>query len=214
MLFRSSAGIYRDGETEAVVGIDTLTSEIARRFGAFKMGESGGIMFADEYGRPVLPLISKDLPILGYRFQKPKTENQFQAMPKFSSRAFSISDRTQDYVGEDGETYITLARSLKIKDHLWYVVFYQKKIRSLCRSLRSVVCAIELGFCCVLVGLVDDLPDRPIRYSSREKRFRGITPVTRCCSSSDQSKVSVLVDDEPRNSYSAQCDAGICRVVA
>lgn len=128
VMFSSTMGIYIDGKTEAVVGIDTLTGEIAKRLGGFRLGNTGGSMLVDEFGRPVLPLLAKDVPMVGYRFEKAKTIDQFKAMPRISSKAFNITvERLQDFSGVDGETYITLAKPIKVKGHNWSLVIYQKK---------------------------------------------------------------------------------------
>ncbi|MDG0817049.1 ATP-binding protein [Bdellovibrio svalbardensis] len=153
VMFSSTMGIYIDGKTEAVVGIDTLTGEIARRLGAFKLGSTGGLIVVDEFGRPVLPLLNGDLPMLGYRFEKPTTMDQFKTMPLLSSKAMSVmADRIQDFTGSDGETYITLAKPVKIKGHAWNLVIYQKKSEAYAGLYRRLLVLLVLVFVTYIVG--------------------------------------------------------------
>lgn len=128
VMFTSGMGLYRGGELEAVVGVDTLTGEIAARLSSFHLGETGGLFVADENGRPVLPLLNKDVPALGYKYIKATSLSQFKALSSVSAQSVSVAGgQIRDIAGLDGEEYITFARPLKMKGRSWNLVVYQKK---------------------------------------------------------------------------------------
>lgn len=127
IMFSATTGIYKSGKLEAVIGIDTLAGDIAHRLGAFKMGETGGAVIVDEHGRPVLPLIAKDLPLLGFKYLRALSQAEFKDMPKLSQKVFNIQvpRQLQEFPGMDGKAYLTLSRPLKGKP--WHLVIYQEK---------------------------------------------------------------------------------------
>ncbi len=153
VMFSTTMGMYIEGRTEAVIGIDTLTGEIAKRLSNFKLGETGGLMVVDEFGRPALPLLNKDLPMVGFRFEKAKTIDQFRVMPRLSSKAFNVMpERLQDFPGVDGETYITLAKSVKLKGHGWNLLIYQKKSEAYAELYVRLLALFISVFIAYLVG--------------------------------------------------------------
>nr|BFD58327.1 hypothetical protein CKG001_04340 [Bdellovibrio sp. CKG001]BFD61756.1 hypothetical protein BdHM001_04370 [Bdellovibrio sp. HM001] len=127
VMFSATTGIYKAGKLEAVVGIDTLAGDIAHRLGSFKLGETGGAVIVDEHGRPVLPLIAKDLPLLGYRYLRALSQDEFKSMPKLSQKVFNIQAQKQirEFPGADGKTYLTYSNPIKGKS--WHLVIYQEK---------------------------------------------------------------------------------------
>ncbi|HWU43753.1 MAG TPA: histidine kinase dimerization/phospho-acceptor domain-containing protein, partial [Bdellovibrio sp.] len=128
VMFTSAMGLYGHDEVEAVVGVDTLTGEMAQRMGAFHLGETGGLFVVDESGRPVWSLVSKDLPLIGFRYEKPATIDQFKKMSSLSGKVFNFTqEHIQDFTGEDGDTYITFSKPVQIKGRSWHLVAYQKK---------------------------------------------------------------------------------------
>lgn len=129
VMFSTTSGIYDGEKLEAVVGIDTLAGDIAQRLGAFRLGQTGGVMIVDAHGRPVLPLISRDLPLINYKYQKALSTDEFSHMPKISEKIFSIQgQKLQDFKGADGKIYITLAKP--IKGRPWNMVVFQEKIEA------------------------------------------------------------------------------------
>ncbi|WP_374031931.1 ATP-binding protein [Bdellovibrio bacteriovorus] len=128
IMFSTSTGIFSNGgKLEAVVGIDTLAGDIAHRLGVFKLGETGGALIVDEHGRPVLPLIAKDTPVLGFKYLRALNQDEFKAMPKLSQKVFNIQNQRQlqEFPGADGKTYLTYSRPIKGKP--WHLVIYQEK---------------------------------------------------------------------------------------
>lgn len=153
VMFTASMGIYQEGETEAVVGIDILTGEIARRLGNFHLGETGGLMVVDEFGRPVLPFVSHDLPMLGYRHENAKTPDQFKTMPRLSSKTVGVSvERLSDFTGADGESYITLPKPIRIKGQSWFLVVYQKKSEAYSGLYGRLFVLVASVFVAYLIG--------------------------------------------------------------
>lgn len=128
VMFSTTTGIFgTGGKLEAVVGIDTLAGDIAHRLGGFKLGETGGALIVDEHGRPVLPLIAKDTPVLGFKYLRALSQSEFKAMPKLSQKVFNIQNQRQlqEFPGADGKTYLTYSRPIKGKS--WHLVIYQEK---------------------------------------------------------------------------------------
>lgn len=127
VMFSTSTGIFSNGKLEAVVGIDTLAGDIAHRLGVFKLGDTGGALIVDEHGRPVLPLIAKDTPVLGFKYLRALSQSDFKAMPKLSQKVFNIQNQRQlqEFPGADGKTYLTYSRPIKGKS--WHLVIYQEK---------------------------------------------------------------------------------------
>ncbi|WP_374077444.1 ATP-binding protein [Bdellovibrio bacteriovorus] len=126
VMFSTGAGIYVDGKLEAVVGIDTLASDIAHRLSSFKLGETGGVIIVDNHGRPVQPLIAKDLPLAGYKYLRAFSKDEFRRMPKIVQKVFNIQgQKLQDFPGADGKTYITYSKP--IKGRPWHMIIYQEK---------------------------------------------------------------------------------------
>lgn len=126
VMFTAATGLYREGKLEAVVGIDTLASDIAHRLGLVRLGETGGVLIVDDQGRPVLPFVAKDQPLIGYRYLRAFTRDEFQKLPKISEVKFPISSlRIQDFKGVDGKTYVTFSTPLKGRSY--HVVVYQEK---------------------------------------------------------------------------------------
>ncbi|AHZ86111.1 Sensor histidine kinase RcsC [Bdellovibrio bacteriovorus] len=128
VMFSTTTGIFSNaGKLEAVVGIDTLAGDIAHRLGIFKLGDTGGALVVDEHGRPVLPLIAKDTPVLGFKYLRALNQDEFRAMPKLSQKVFNIQNQRQlqEFPGADGKTYLTYSRPIKGKP--WHLVIYQEK---------------------------------------------------------------------------------------
>ncbi|MFV8256485.1 ATP-binding protein [Bdellovibrio bacteriovorus] len=131
VMFSTTIGIFSNaGKLEAVVGIDTLAGDIAHRLGIFKLGDTGGALIVDEHGRPVLPLIAKDAPVLGFKYLRALNQDEFRAMPKLSQKVFNIQNQRQlqEFPGADGKTYLTYSRPIKGKP--WHLVIYQEKSES------------------------------------------------------------------------------------
>ncbi|WP_374029619.1 ATP-binding protein [Bdellovibrio bacteriovorus] len=126
IMFSTTTGIYKNGKLEAVVGVDTLSSDIAHRLEAFKLGETGGLMIVDNHGRPLLPLIAKNLPLIDYRYLRAFSKSEFKNLPKISQKVINLQGaRLQDFLGADGKTYITYSKS--IKGRPWHLVIFQEK---------------------------------------------------------------------------------------
>lgn len=126
VMFSTTTGIYEEGRLEAVVGIDTLAGDIAHRLGSFRLGETGSVIIVDNYGRPVLPLIARDLPLIGFKYQRVFNKDEFGRLPKISQKVFNIQGQgLQDFPGSDGKTYVTYAKALKGRP--WHMVIYQEK---------------------------------------------------------------------------------------
>lgn len=126
VMFSTTVGIYHQDRLEAVVGIDTLASDIAERLGNFHLGSTGGVIIVDEHGRPVTPLIAQDLPLIGFKYSRATSKEEFNLMPDMSQKVFSIQgQKLQDFHGVDGKSYLTYARS--IKGRPWHMVVYQEK---------------------------------------------------------------------------------------
>lgn len=126
VMFSTTMGLYEKGKLQAVVGIDTLASDIALRMGAFQFGKTGGAIIVDQYGRPVLPLIAKDMPIIGHTYRKAASREEFVAMPKISEKIFNIQgQKLQEFPGMDGKTYVTYSKS--IRGRPWSIVLFQEK---------------------------------------------------------------------------------------
>ncbi|MBO9666746.1 MAG: response regulator [Bdellovibrio sp.] len=125
VMFTTATGIFEGNKLIAVAGIDTLADQIADRLAQFKLGTTGGAVIVDEYGRPILPLLSRSLPLAGFKFQA-TSPDKFDRMPKLSEKAFALSSqKLQDFKGDDGETYLTLSRA--IKGRPWNLVVFQSK---------------------------------------------------------------------------------------
>lgn len=153
VMFTSSMGIYQDGELRAVVGIDVLTSEIAKRLADFKLGKTGGAFIVDETGRLVLPLVSMDVPMLGARYNRATTPSQFKTMPRYSTKAIDVSGSDiQDFVGADSEEYVTLAKPLAIKGHNWFLAVYQKKSEAYSVMYGKIFMLLASVFVAYLLG--------------------------------------------------------------
>ncbi|WP_413943938.1 ATP-binding protein [Bdellovibrio sp. HCB-162] len=126
VMFSTTMGIYSDGKLEGVVGIDTLASDIAHRLGSFRLGETGGVIIVDSHGRPVLPLIARDLPLVGYKYLRAFTKDEFRRMPTIVQKIFNIQgQKLQDFPGADGKTYLTYSKPLKGRP--WHMIIYQEK---------------------------------------------------------------------------------------
>lgn len=126
VMFTAAMGLYRDGKLEGVVGIDTLTTDIAHRLGLVRLGETGGVMIVDEAGRPILPFLAKDQPLIGYRHMRAFTRDEFKKLPTTSHVQFAVnSTRILDFKGVDGKTYVTYSTPLKGRP--LHVLVYQEK---------------------------------------------------------------------------------------
>lgn len=126
VMFSTTVGIYRQDRLEAVVGIDTLTSDIAERLGSFRLGSTGGVIIVDEHGRPVTPLIAQDLPLIGFKYSRATSREEFNGIKDMSQKVFSVQgQRLQDFPGADGKSYLTYAKP--IKGRPWHMVVYQEK---------------------------------------------------------------------------------------
>ncbi|WP_413569380.1 ATP-binding protein [Bdellovibrio sp. HCB117] len=126
VMFSTTTGTYKDGKLMAVVGIDTLAGDIAHRLGAFRLGETGGVIIVDSHGRPVLPLIARDLPLIDFKYLRAFSRDEFKKLPTLSQKVFNIQGaKLQDFAGADGKTYITYSKP--IKGRPWHMVIYQEK---------------------------------------------------------------------------------------
>lgn len=126
VMFSTTVGIYENGNLEAIVGVDTLASDIADRLAAFKMGDTGGVLIVDSFGRPVLPLLQKNVPLIGYTYVHATSKEEFKKIPKISEKIFNIQgQKLQDFPGSDGKTYVTYAKPLKGRP--WHMIIYQEK---------------------------------------------------------------------------------------
>jgi signal transduction histidine kinase/ActR/RegA family two-component response regulator len=126
VMFTAATGLYREGKLEAVIGVDTLASDIAHRLGLVRLGETGGVLLVDELGRPVLPFLAKDQPLIGYRYLRAFTRDEFRLLPTFSEKKFNVDGlRIQDFLGSDGKKYVTYSKALK--DRPMHAVVYQEK---------------------------------------------------------------------------------------
>lgn len=126
VMYSTTTGIYNKGKLEAVVGIDNLVSDIARRLSDFRWGKTGGILIVDQLGRPVLPLIARNLPMIGFNFSPAMNKEDFQNMPKLSQKLMPLqSQKLQEFYGSNNKTYLTYAKP--IKGRPWYMVIYQEK---------------------------------------------------------------------------------------
>lgn len=153
VMFTTATGLYKDGQLQAVVGIDTLTSEIAKKLNAFQLGKTGGLMVVDETGHAVLPLLARDNPMLGYRYEKATTHSQFQSMPRFLNKALGTGEvDLQEFTGADNRTYLTLSKPLAIKGHQWYLVIYQDKAEAYGDLYRRLLILMAAVFVAYLLG--------------------------------------------------------------
>lgn len=126
VMFSTTMGIYEKNKLQAVVGIDTLASDIASRMSAFQFGKTGGVLIVDQNGRPVLPLIAKDMPIIGFSYRKAISRDDFVKMPKISEKVFNIhGQKLQEFPGMDGRTYVTYAKP--VRGRPWNIVLFQEK---------------------------------------------------------------------------------------
>lgn len=126
VMFTAAAGLYREGKLEAVIGVDTLASDIAHRLGLVRLGETGGVLLVDELGRPILPFLAKDQPLIGYRYLRAFTREEFRQLPTRSMMRFNIDGgRMKDFRGVDGKRYITFSKP--IKGRPLHAVVYQEK---------------------------------------------------------------------------------------
>lgn len=126
VMFSTTLGVYEKGRLEAIVGIDTLASDIASRLEAFRLGKTGGLIIVDKLGRPVLPLLSKDLDLIGYRHPRQNSNVDFESLPKTSSMTFNIAEQTlQEFSGANGKTYVTYAKP--VTGHAWHMVVFQER---------------------------------------------------------------------------------------
>lgn len=126
VMFSTTMGLYDKGKLQAVVGIDTLASDIASRMGTFQFGKTGGAIIVDQHGRPVLPLIAKNMPIIGYNYRKATSKEDFIKMPKISEKIFNIQgQKLQEFPGLDGKTYVTYSKP--VRGRAWSIVLFQEK---------------------------------------------------------------------------------------
>ncbi|MNK98446.1 Autoinducer 2 sensor kinase/phosphatase LuxQ [compost metagenome] len=126
-MFTAATGLYREGKLEAVIGIDTLASDIAHRLGLVRLGETGGVLLVDQSGRPVLPFLAKDQPLIGYRYLRAFTRDEFRLLPTFSDKKFNVTSlRVREFIGSDDKKYITYSKPLKGRP-LYLVVYQEKK---------------------------------------------------------------------------------------
>lgn len=126
LMYSTTVGLYNKGKLEAVVGIDNLVTDIPRRLSDFKWGTTGGILIVDNKGLPVLPLATKNLPLIGFSYSTISNYQAFQRLPKKMNMVFSVQkEKLQDFVGADGKVYLTY--SMPIKGRPWNLVMYQEK---------------------------------------------------------------------------------------
>ncbi|NUN06465.1 MAG: response regulator [Bdellovibrio sp.] len=126
VMFSTTTGIYENNKLRAVVGIDTLASDIAARLGDFKMGETGGLLVVDQHGRPIVPLIAQNLPLLGFKYSRASTKEEFLRPPQMAQKVFNIQGQLLwDFLGADGKTYLTYSKP--IKGRPWHLVVYQEE---------------------------------------------------------------------------------------
>lgn len=177
VMFSTTMGLYDKGKLRAVVGIDTLASDIALRMAAFQFGETGGAVIVDHHGRPVLPLIAKDRPVIGFKYHRAATRDEFVKMPKISEKVFNIQGQgLQDFAGADGKTYVTYSKS--IKGRPWNLVLYQEKseaysgfyVRLLVFALISFGGYIALTLMVWLTGRYVIAQDKKVLAELRESR--------------------------------------------
>ncbi|HEX7674778.1 MAG TPA: ATP-binding protein [Bdellovibrio sp.] len=153
VMFTTATGLYKEGQLLGVVGIDTLTSEIAKKLNAFQLGKTGGLIVVDETGHAVLPLLARDIPMLGYRYEKATTHSQFQSMPRLFSKSLAIGDtKMQEFSGADNHTYLTIAKPVSIKGHDWFLVFYQDKTEAYGGLYHRLLILIMSVFGAYLLG--------------------------------------------------------------
>jgi signal transduction histidine kinase len=126
VMFTTGTGIFVDGKIQGVVGIDTLAGDIAHKIGALKLGETGGVILVDEKGRAILPLVSRNNPMIDYQYRRAYSLEDFQALPKLGPALFDVSTFGMRTVrGLDNEAYLALAKPLQHRP--WYLVMYQKR---------------------------------------------------------------------------------------
>jgi len=126
VMFTTGTGIFIDGKLEGAVGIDTLAGDIAHKIGAVKMGDTGGMILVDEKGRAILPLLSKNLPMIDYKYRRAYSLADFNALPKLGPPLFDVSTFGMKTVtGLDNEAYLAIAKPLQHRP--WYLVIYQKR---------------------------------------------------------------------------------------
>ncbi len=125
VMFSTTTGMYENGVLKAVVGIDTLVEDVARHVSDFKIGETGGMLIVDKHGRPVLPLISKDLSLIDHKYVKVSSPEGFKRMSQVSQKIFSTQDKLSEFKGANAKTYLTIARPLKGQS--MFLVMYQEK---------------------------------------------------------------------------------------
>lgn len=126
VMFSTTTGIYQNGKLQAVVGIDTLASDIAARLGEFKLGETGGVLVVDHHGRPIVPLIAQNLPLLDFKYSRASSKEEFLKPPAMAQKVFNVQGQfLQDFVGADGKTYLTFSKP--IKGRPWHLVVYQEE---------------------------------------------------------------------------------------
>lgn len=126
VMFSTTTGIYKNGQLQAVVGIDTLASDIAARLRDFKLGETGGLVVVDQNGLPIVPLIAQNLPLLNFKYSRASTKEEFLQLPQMAHKVFNVQGQfLQDFVGADGKTYLTFSKP--IKGRPWHLVVYQEE---------------------------------------------------------------------------------------
>ncbi len=154
VMFTTGVGIYgADGHLDAVVGIDTLAGDIAHRLSSNRLGDTGGLLVVDEHGRPVLPLVAKDLDLVGYKNMRAFTRDEFNSLPKISQKMFSIQGmRIQDFYGVDGKTYVTISKA--VKGRPWHMVVFQEKTEAYANLYFRLFFFILLAFIVYLLVTV------------------------------------------------------------
>jgi Signal transduction histidine kinase len=126
VMFTTGTGIFIDGKLEGAVGIDTLAGDIAHKVGSVKLGETGGMILVDEKGRAILPLVSKNLPMIDYKYRRAYSLEDYKALPQLGPAMFDVSNYgMRTITGLDDEAYLALAKPMQHRP--WYLVMYQKR---------------------------------------------------------------------------------------
>lgn len=126
VMFTTATGVFVDGKLAGVVGIDTLASDFASRLDSFHLGQTGGLIIVDDQGRPLVPLLGSDTPIIGYKYKKAANEAEFKILPTLTEKVFEVRGfGLKTFYGSDGAQYLTISKALKGRP--WHLVLFQQR---------------------------------------------------------------------------------------
>jgi signal transduction histidine kinase/CheY-like chemotaxis protein len=151
MISVTKASRNEKGELLGIGGVDISAGSLSSLLMKFNVGETGGIFFLDQQGRPIAPFIGRDVPMLGF-----KHDPKLELSPDFhstveASPVFDTSEEIHEVDGVDGERYLYQVRKLSARP--FRVVAYQRRSEAYAGLYWTVSAMVALAATFLAISL-------------------------------------------------------------